>query len=338
MRQAALFREDNDSAIEKWKAYFANIWNEIKARYYDCGWFYAAATISVDSTFALAELAISAGVSGAAIKGLRAVKFAVSRTSAGKIRVEARSSESTKSMKREWVEEDLLAKYSNPEDNHGGTTLLEPNRKIPDEPAEGMAKKKGEDGNDKKEDEPKDRKKNLSEKDRKKLEDKQNKVFETTVKKLGNEKRGPVLFSVIDPETGQVYHGINGSIPPTERVKDTLTANLHPLLRSKVDEYNAGVKSGKYTKGVWEDTNVPKNGVAGHHSEIWALNQALNARKNAGLTVDESTLNTLFLSNKRLKGKKMGQSIIRCPDCAQITKGVNDVSDDIKFREADSGS
>lgn len=168
----------------------------------------------------------------------------------------------------------------------------------------------------------------LDPKIRQKFEDEQNTMVQKTKSSLGDNKRGPVLTSVIDPETGRVFHGINGGVLPSERILGSLPGDLAPVLSSRVDGYMKTVEAGTGGRRYCTD-GTAIDGTPGHHSEMWALDQALKARREAGLPVDERTLNDLFLSNKRLTGSDAGKSIVRCPDCSAITRDVNDVSGDI---------
>ncbi|KZL25135.1 DNA/RNA non-specific endonuclease [Pseudovibrio sp. Ad37] len=143
------------AANERFKEYFQSLWQELKTRFYDCGWFYAVATTATDATFAVAELAIGAKVASSAIKSLR---FVVERLPEGRIKVTAEHVTSGRRYSKSWNNEDLEAKYGKPEDNHAGGVLPEKNRNVPDKPAEDVGKKKREVEADNKQD--KDRKKN----------------------------------------------------------------------------------------------------------------------------------------------------------------------------------
>ncbi|MEJ6391621.1 YwqJ-related putative deaminase [Gymnodinialimonas sp. 2305UL16-5] len=165
-------------------------------------------------------------------------------------------------------------------------------------------------------------------------QEQQGMVDEMAAVNLGNSGRGPVLTSVIDPDTGDVFHGINGGVPPSRRAPNRIPNDLHPVLRSRIDTYNSRIAEND-TRNTFPD-GMPVNGTPGHHSEIWALNQALNARERAGLPVTDDTLSELFLSNRRITGSRSGQPIVRCPDCGAITAGANDISADVvgvPFRE-----
>ncbi|WP_057463834.1 YwqJ-related putative deaminase [Pseudovibrio sp. POLY-S9] len=204
-------------------------------------------------------------------------------------------------------------------------------------PDSGKSKDGTEEEREDEDEEPKGRKKPLSEEHRKKLEDEQQKMFDETTGNpdsphyVSKRKRSPVLTSVIDPATGEVYHGTNGGLPGDIKSKD-LPSNLHPVLQKRVNNYTKALEEND-TRKRFPDTNDPVNGDPGHHSEIWALNQALNARKELGMPVNESTLDELFLSNRSLEKKTFGKHKKKCPDCEEITKGADDVTGNINFRD-----
>jgi hypothetical protein len=122
---------------------------------------------------------------------------------------------------------------------------------------------------------------------------------------LSRSQRGPVLSGVMDPQTGEIYYGLNQGKIPTD---------LHPLMQQRLDAYLEA------TGGV----TPPRAGIPGSHSEISALNQAIRAREIlTGVPVIESDLSIFLLHNRALIGER---SIIgippRCANCAAITNGV----------------
>jgi hypothetical protein len=116
--------------------------------------------------------------------------------------------------------------------------------------------------------------------------------------------RGPVLSGVLDEATGTIFYGQNTGIP----------SDLHPLLRARLNallQRTGGAGLG--------------SGAAGAHAEINALNQALLAREAAGLSVTEATLGDYVLFNIRLRGAAQGAPIPKCPNCRDLTRGVESV-------------
>lgn len=125
---------------------------------------------------------------------------------------------------------------------------------------------------------------------------------------LSRSQRGPVLTGVMDPQTGEIFYGMNqGAVP----------SDLHPLLQDRLDAYLDA------TGGI----TPLRAGIPGSHSEIVALDQAIKARELwQGFPVTESSLSDFLLSNRTLIGERRVIGIPpRCPNCAVITNGVQTV-------------
>ena len=123
---------------------------------------------------------------------------------------------------------------------------------------------------------------------------------------LSNSQRGPVLSGVMDPQTGDIFYGLNqGKVP----------SDLHPLLQQRLDNYLEA------TNGA---TPV-RAGVPGSHSEIMALDQAIKAREaRLGITATETDISDFLLHNRSLIGERRAIGIPpRCANCAAITDGIN---------------
>ena len=133
--------QDYSVAASKIEGYFKDLWQEIKVRYYECGWFYAVSTTATDAGFAVIEVAIGAKLASTA---LRSFRFIVQALPDGKVKVTVQHKFSDRKFERSWAKDDLEAKYGKPEDNHAGGLLPENNRKIPDQPAEEVGRKKPE--------------------------------------------------------------------------------------------------------------------------------------------------------------------------------------------------
>ncbi|MDQ0086111.1 YD repeat-containing protein [Variovorax boronicumulans] len=122
---------------------------------------------------------------------------------------------------------------------------------------------------------------------------------------LSRSQRGPVLTGVMDSQTGEIYWGTNQIAVPS---------NLNPVLQNRLDNYLAT------TAG---DTPL-RAGIPGTHSEVGALNNALNAREAlTGVPVTEADLPSFLLSNRSLIGQTRVTGIPpRCLNCFSITNGV----------------
>jgi len=122
---------------------------------------------------------------------------------------------------------------------------------------------------------------------------------------LSRSQRGPVVTGVMDSQTGEIFWGTN---------QDAVPAHLNPLLQNRLDAYLEATGS-----------NIPvRAGIPGTHSEIVALNDALNAREAAtGVPVTEDDLGSFLLSNRSLIGQTRVVGIPpRCANCFSLTNGV----------------
>ncbi|MFY1709826.1 polymorphic toxin type 15 domain-containing protein [Tritonibacter scottomollicae] len=118
-----------NTAIEQVKAYFAEMWEQVKARYKECGLFYAVVTVGVDGIFLAGEV-----LAGVAL--LRGLKFARKLLPNGRVRVEVTDVEGRTLGETTWSTDALEAKYGTPQENHIGGYAPDTNRDIPDSPAE----------------------------------------------------------------------------------------------------------------------------------------------------------------------------------------------------------
>ena len=145
--------------------------------------------------------------------------------------------------------------------------------------------------------------------------------YDKVVRTQSRAKRGPVLSVIIDRRTGEIFTGQNRKYPPK---------NLHPLLQRRIAAYKEAVANKKIVPSRYENGGLV-HGPPGCHSEVYALNDALQARERAGLPVSEALLDEFVLSNVRLKtykgSGKMGDPIVRCPNCTFITHGLDSMVD-----------
>jgi hypothetical protein len=104
----------------------------------------------------------------------------------------------------------------------------------------------------------------------------------------------------MDTVTGKIYYGQNSALPPSP-LQSQLAGRLASYLQ-ELDGYR-----------------IPLKGEPGAHSEIYALNQGFQVRP-------EADFEDFLVYNLRLKGTAKGKPIVRCGNCASITKGVTDIS------------
>ena len=121
-----------------------------------------------------------------------------------------------------------------------------------------------------------------------------------------NRARGPVLTSVTDTLTGEVFFGQNTGVP----------TNLHPILARRL----------ALDQAVFGDVYLDFLGSAGGHSEMNALNEALWARTaltgQRAETMSDSLLNEFFYQNVFLRGQRQMAIVPRCFHCESLTGGM----------------
>ena len=148
--EAERHRQLGKEAVDEWQAsqeelYAAiadslmNIYDEFKRRFQQCGMLYGFATLGVDGTFFLGELAIGAGIAGVTAKALKSMKFVVSRLKDGSVVVRATAAGGGK-LERTFAKDALEAKYGRPEESHFGTLERDANHDIPDKSADDALK------------------------------------------------------------------------------------------------------------------------------------------------------------------------------------------------------
>lgn len=114
-----------------------------------------------------------------------------------------------------------------------------------------------------------------------------------------------MLSLIRDRVTGEVFDAQNLSNIPS---------NLHPLLAARLEKYVAA-NAGKLN---------PKWSIPGSHSEIWALNQALQRREALGIGVQ--SLDDFGLYNVSLWRNRLGTTVPRCGNCNFLTDGIRVLS------------
>lgn len=139
------------------------------------------------------------------------------------------------------------------------------------------------------------------------------------IEKFSNAKNGPCLTGVRDPITGEVFFGENfGKNQAGREAYNQFVENAHPLLKERINARQEQINEGKANNDpLFEKVDTR----AGDHSEIVALDKALKAREAAtGKPVTEADLSSFDLHNRHLPNNN---AMHRCPNCGQITNGVN---------------
>ena len=134
-RLERIARGYRDEAFRALGAYFASVWQQIKAKYHDCGLLYAVTVAGIDGAFLAAEI-------GVGVSFLRGLKFVRRILPDGKLAVDVTDIEGRRLGSANWSREALEAKYGTPQDNHVGGFEPDTNRQIPDKSADDVLKEK----------------------------------------------------------------------------------------------------------------------------------------------------------------------------------------------------
>jgi RHS repeat-associated protein len=135
---------------------------------------------------------------------------------------------------------------------------------------------------------------------------------------LPKSKIGPVVAVIVDQRTGQPFVGHNVK----KGKKGVVPENLHPTLKPMVERAQL-------------DQQHPS--TPGSHAEVYALNDALNARTAAGEPDGPNALQEMHLYNVWTKGDDdtkghghmlEGAKAPRCGNCRYATEGVTNHAGD----------
>ncbi|WP_150523614.1 hypothetical protein [Roseibium sediminis] len=124
---SARYQAEKQRAMSDLKNGATSYWREIKRRHSECGFMYAALTVSTDGAFVLGGLALGAGLGAAAIKAMRSIKFFAARVVNGKIKVTAKHDLTGGKIEREFTTKELEEDFGTPDKNHAGTSDNEAN-------------------------------------------------------------------------------------------------------------------------------------------------------------------------------------------------------------------
>lgn len=126
--------------------------------------------------------------------------------------------------------------------------------------------------------------------------------YQAILETQSNGQRGPVLATIMDTKSGQVFFGQNSGLP----------AKLAPELGDRLLAY----------PGDWR--SIYSKAAPGTHAEFVALNDALLARPGAQMS--DFMVNTIWL-----RGSRTGLPIPRCPHCETLTAGVRYIPEPLKY-------
>lgn len=138
------------------------------------------------------------------------------------------------------------------------------------------------------------------------------------------------MSGIYDPATGKTFYGQNFKNTPTGRevYKKWLSdppelGGADPIIKQKVANYETKIKNGEIEPPPTADDRLAA------HSEIRAYDQAIKARREAGIHVDENSIKEMDLHNRDLQNKAIKNNNgnppvkVRCPHCGFLTYGIN---------------
>ena len=163
----------------------------------------------------------------------------------------------------------------------------------------------------------------------------ENDSIEQYVMKAGNAKAmevlntqskknaGPCLSTVYDPVLDELYYGQNyksrNKFAEQEYLK-WIENDADPIIQRRKEEYQRDIDTGKVN-------DLPENHDPrlAAHSEVRAVDNALRARRKAGLAVNEVSITEMYLYNIDLRELYKGNGFVpkdRCINCSRITNGI----------------
>jgi uncharacterized Zn-binding protein involved in type VI secretion len=137
-------------------------------------------------------------------------------------------------------------------------------------------------------------------------------------------QRGPVLSGVRDTQTGEIHYGKNFDLSSAKGRAEyaEFREQAHPVTNARIEARESVLRSGEAVAG-------PRDGTPGAHSEVVALDRAIQAREQAtGIPVTEADLPTFQLHNQSLMNAHPATPMHRCSNCTSITDGVEVIGHD----------
>ena len=133
---------------------------------------------------------------------------------------------------------------------------------------------------------------------------------------------GPCLSTLYDSELDEMFYGQNFKTSKIGRTEynNWITNEADPFIRERLFNYEREINSGNIVLEPFVDPRL-----AGH-SEIRALDQAIKARRAAGLPITDDILKSMYVYNINLWDSRKINIMVskcRCPNCTFLTDGIN---------------
>ena len=154
--------------------------------------------------------------------------------------------------------------------------------------------------------------------------------------RIGNEKaleviatqsireQGPCLSTIYDQDLKQYFFGHNFKKNETVRkqYENWIHNDANAIIKARFLSYDDSINKGLIVLSEGADKRL-----AGH-SEIRALNDLLEARKAAGLPINDKIIENVYIYNVDLTATRKNNCIItkpRCENCTVLTDGANTI-------------
>ncbi len=137
-----------------------------------------------------------------------------------------------------------------------------------------------------------------------------------------NATSGPCLSTLYDSDLDEIFYGQNfkKNAAGIREYNHWIENEADPMIRERYSIYKGKVDSGEIVIESYVDNKLAS------HSEIRALDEAIKARRVAGLPVSEKILDEMYIYNIDLRAARRIKQLLpkcRCPNCQVITDGIN---------------
>ena len=149
------------------------------------------------------------------------------------------------------------------------------------------------------------------------------------VKTTSANNRGPCLSGLYDPASKKTFYGLNFKKNATGKADyykwieaPSIEGGADDIIKQLVKGYDEKIKRGEIVLSEVTDRKYAA------HSELRALDQAIKARREAGIPVDHNAIKEMSLSNRDLQPKVIERNNntpplkARCQNCEYLTNGV----------------
>ena len=139
------------------------------------------------------------------------------------------------------------------------------------------------------------------------------------VKTYSKKEIGPCFSTIYDPKLKRLYYGLNyksGNDKARNEYEKWLKEEAHKIIRTRTNIYQEAIN-----RGLVDNLPLNHDTRLAAHSEVRALDLALKAREEVGMSVDEMDISELFLYNIDMKNFSKGRDWFQRID-VKIAEGL----------------